>query len=56
VLVTEVNSHAAVLKAKDILRRSGRRAVFLHKASKSRILQLLDELSQGLSGPAPCPC
>jgi hypothetical protein len=55
VIITEVNSHAAVLRAKDILRRAGRQAMFLRKVSKSRLRQLLDEVTSGV-GPAPCPC
>jgi hypothetical protein len=55
VVVTEVNSHAAMLKTKELLRKNGREAVFLRKASKSRLRQLLDELTAGLL-PAPCPC
>ena len=54
VVVTEVNSHAAMHRTKDLLRKSGRKAVFVHKASKSRLRQLLDELTAGLL--APCPC
>lgn len=56
VVVTEVNSHAAVLKTKDILRKTGRKAVFLHKASKSRLRQLIDELAAGFAQPLPCAC
>lgn len=54
VLVTEVNSHAAVLRAKDVLRKTGQRVVFLRKASKSRLRQLLDELTAGVASPSPC--
>ncbi|MCU0655155.1 MAG: DUF2325 domain-containing protein [Polyangiaceae bacterium] len=53
VVVTEVNSHAAMLKTKELLRKNGREAVFLRKASKSRLSQLLEELTAGL---IPCAC
>jgi hypothetical protein len=55
VVVTDVNSHAAMHRTKELLRKSGRDAVFLRKASKSRLRQLLDELAAGIF-PAPCPC
>lgn len=55
VVVTEVNSHAAMHKTKELLRKNGREAVFLRKASQSRLRQLLDELTSGFL-PAPCPC
>jgi hypothetical protein len=56
VIITEVNSHAAVLRAKDILRRAGRQAMFLRKVSKSRLRQLLDEVTAGMKGPALGHC
>lgn len=53
VVVTEVNSHAAMHRTKELLRKSGRRAVFVHKASKSRLQQLLDQLTAGLMPGSP---
>ncbi|MCS6901825.1 MAG: DUF2325 domain-containing protein [Myxococcales bacterium] len=55
VVVTDVNSHAAMHKTKELLRKRGREAVFLRKASKSKLRQLLDELTAGIL-PEPCPC
>ena len=55
VVVTEVNSHAAMHRTKDILRKSQREAVFVRKASKSRLQQIIDQLTAGLM-PEPCPC
>jgi hypothetical protein len=56
VLVTEINSHSAVLRAKDILRRKGRQAMFLRKATRSRLVQLLDELGSGPQAPVAHAC
>ena len=33
----------------------GREAVFVRKASKSRLQQLIEQITAGLM-PAPCPC
>jgi hypothetical protein len=52
VMVTEINSHAAMHKAKDSLRRFGRQALYLRKASKSAFRQLLDTLSPPASAAA----
>ena len=55
VVVTDVNSHAAMHRTKDLLRKNGREAVFVRKASKSRLQQLIEQITAGLM-PAPCPC
>ena len=55
VVVTDVNSHAAMHRTKDILRKNHREAVFVRKASKSRLQQLIDQITAGLM-PEPCPC
>ncbi len=55
VVVTDVNSHAAMHRTKDMLRKTGREAVFVRKASKSRLQQIIEQVTSGLM-PAPCPC
>jgi hypothetical protein len=45
VVVTDINSHAAMHRTKDLLKRSGREAVYVRKAGVSRFRRLIDELT-----------
>jgi hypothetical protein len=52
VIVTDVNSHGAVLAARKAMRRSGRSPLIVRKLGLSRFTQLLEQLAQGGSGAA----
>lgn len=47
VIVTELNSHGAVLQAKKLARQSGRRALIVRKASVHSLEQVLESLRAG---------
>jgi hypothetical protein len=47
VIVTDVNSHGAVLAARKAMRRSGREPLIVRKFGTSRFTQLLESLAHG---------
>jgi len=47
VIVTDVNSHGAVLNAKKMARRSGRHTVLVRKGSVSSLERVIESLRRG---------
>jgi hypothetical protein len=47
VIVTELNSHGAVLNAKKMARRSGRRTLIVRKGSVTSLERVIDSLKPG---------
>jgi hypothetical protein len=47
VIVTDLNSHGAVLHAKKVARRAGRRAVIVRKGSVTSLERILESLRDG---------
>ena len=52
VIVTDLNSHGAVLQAKKIARRSGRRALIVRKGSVTSLERVIESLRSGVSPDA----
>ena len=46
VIVTDINSHGAVLYAKKVARRTGRRAVIVRKGSVSALERVIESLRE----------